>query len=244
MIAVLQWVALGVCLVCAAWRLPATIKGRNVGLFWAFLLLSVAVGLSLPSIYLPVDALLGGRNFANLAVRFALYAIFYILAAKLAAAYRSPVGVRLIRGPIGISALVLIAAGTLALFLLSDLPVSSTGLKGYTDQWSVSAYALAGRLYPAYAAACLLWPSAHAARAGARRIERISAGVICCSFTMVLLLTALQLTALRVFLLMDMLSYGSIVCMAAGLALVWISLRRTPQRNAFYGSAPQPLAGE
>ncbi|MDJ0358091.1 hypothetical protein [Paenarthrobacter sp. PH39-S1] len=239
MIAVLQWVALTLCLMCAAWRLPAAFKGRNAGLFWAFLLLSVAVGLSLPSIYLRADALLGGRNLANLAVRFALYAIFYILAAKLAGAYRAAHGQRLIRGPVGVSVLVLIAAGTLVLFLLSDLPVSSTGLAAYSDQPTVRAYALAGRLYPAYAAACLLRPSAHAALTAGRRIERVAAALICSSFAMVLALTALQVASLPVFLLIDLFAYGAIVCMAVGLALVWISLWSTGN-----GSACRPLARE
>ncbi|MDQ6752648.1 MAG: hypothetical protein M3017_04355, partial [Actinomycetota bacterium] len=77
MIAALQCLALGLCLASAIWRLPAALKGRNAGLFWVFVLLTLAVGLSLPTIYLPVDGVLGGRNFANLLLRFALYAIFY-----------------------------------------------------------------------------------------------------------------------------------------------------------------------
>ncbi|HEV7167057.1 MAG TPA: hypothetical protein VGN49_03715, partial [Micrococcaceae bacterium] len=185
MITVLQWVALGLCVACAAWRLPAAIRGRNASLFWAFLLIAIAVGLSLPAIYLPVDGLLGGRNFANLILRFALYAIFFILAAKIAAAYRSPRAQRLIRGPIGIAALLLICVGTVVPFLLSDLPVSSTGLAKYLDQVPVGFYIAAGRLYPAYAAACLIVPTAVASRSARTRLERAAAACICATFSMV-----------------------------------------------------------
>ncbi|MBG0739395.1 hypothetical protein IV500_08330 [Paeniglutamicibacter antarcticus] len=249
MIAVLQWVALGACLFCAAWRVPATLRGRNTGLFWAFVLLSVAVGLSLPEIYLVVDAGLGGRNIANLAIRFALYAIFYILAVKFAAAYRSASSARLIRGPVGISLLALISVATLVLFLLSDLPSTSVGLQSYSNQPSVQAYGLLGRLYPAYAAACLIRPTALAAvSAGAagRKTAATAAGLICSAFIMVLLLTAMQIAAAAVPLvsqLIALLSYTAIVCMALGLSFTWISLRMEQRRKSQGARAGGQLHG-
>ncbi len=231
MITVLQWVALGLCVACAAWRLPAAIRGRNASLFWAFLLIAIAVGLSLPAIYLPVDGLLGGRNFANLILRFALYAIFFILAAKIAAAYRSPRAHRLIRGPIGIAALLLICVATVVPFLLSDLPVSSTGLAGY-HQFTIELYVIAGRLYPAYAAACLIRPTARASRSAATWRAGTSAGLICAAFCMVVLLTLLQVATFRatapiggLLMFMNIISYGAIIFLAVGLALVWLSIR-------------------
>ncbi len=238
MIVVLQWVALGLCLICAGWRIPATLRGRNTGLFWAFALVAVAVGLSLPEIYLVVDAGLGGRNIANLAIRFALYAIFYILAVKFAAAYRSAGSARLIRGPFGMSVLALISVATLVLFLLSDLPITSVGLQSYSNQPSVQAYGLVGRLYPAYTAACLIRPTALAAMsawAAGRKTAATAAGLISTAFVMVLLLTALQLAAAEITLvsqLIALLSYTAIVCMALGLSLTWISLRMERRRKS------------
>ena len=243
MITVMQWVALGLCVACAAWRLPAAIRGRNASLFWAFLLIAVAVGLSLPAIYLPVDGLLGGRNFANLILRFALYAIFFILASKIAAAYRSPRAQRLIRGPIGISVLLVICVGTVVPFLLSDLPVSSTGLLDYGDQFTVSLYVVAGRLYPAYAAACLVRPTAKTARSARLRIERVAAGIICASFCQVVLLTVLQVAyfhreePMGFFTFMNIISYGAIICLAVGLALVWLSIRSQARKTPNSGLA-------
>lgn len=240
MIAVLQWVALGLCLASAIWRLPAAVKGRNAGVFWVFILLALAVGLSLPAIYLPVDGVLGGRNIANLLLRFALYAIFYILATKVAAAYRAPRSERLIRGPIGLGALIFVSVGTVVTFLLSDLPVSSAGLAGY-DQFTVSLYVVAGRLYPAYAAACLIWPTAQAVRSSGLRTERAAAGIICASFCMVVLLTVLQLATFRldapmaILTFMNLISYAAIIFLAVGLALIWISVR-TQRRRAARGA--------
>lgn len=182
---VLQWMALAVSLACAGWRLPAAVKGRNTSLFWMFVLLTVAVGLSIPAIYLTVDGWLGGVNVANLLIRFSLYAIFFILASKMAAAHRSRRSQWLIRGPVGLAALGLVAAATLVFFVISDLPVSNTGLAGYSEQWSVQGYAVAGRLYPAYAAAVLVGPTAAAARTAARAINRASAALLCLAFIMV-----------------------------------------------------------
>ncbi|MCY0906549.1 hypothetical protein [Arthrobacter sp. H14-L1] len=238
MIAVVQWVALGLCLFCAAWRVPATLRGRNAGLFWAFVLLAVAVGLSLPEIYLVVDSWLGGHNIANLAIRFALYAIFYILAVKFTAAYRSSGGARLVRGPLGMSVLALISAATVVLFLISDLPTTSVGLQSYNNQPTVQAYGLLGRLYPAYTAACLVRPTASAARSAwttGRKTAAIAAGLISAAFIMVLLLTALQLAATGitpVSELIALLSYTAIVCMALGLSLTWISLQMERRRKS------------
>ncbi len=238
MIAVLQWTALGLCLFCAAWRVPATLRGRNTGLFWALVLLAVAVGLSLPEIYQVVDAGLGGRNIANLAIRFALYAIFYILAVKFAAAYRSAGSAWLIRGPLGMTVLALISVATLLLFLISELPITSVGLQSYSKQPSVQAYGLLGRLYPAYASACLIRPTAMAATAAwttGRKTAATAAGLISTAFIMVLLLTVLQLTAAEiglVFELIAVLSYTAIVCLALGLSLTWISLLLERRRTS------------
>ncbi|MCU1572872.1 MAG: hypothetical protein JWO93_954 [Micrococcaceae bacterium] len=226
MIEMLQWLALAMCVFCAAWRLPAALRGRNPGLFGVFVLLVIAVGLSLPPIYLPVDAALGGRNLANLLVRFALYGIFFVLALKLAAAFRSPRAARVIRGPVGLTVLAVVCLATIVLFLLSDLPVSRAGLVGYLDQPSVRTYSLAGRLYPAFVAACMLVPAARTALTAPRPAERIAAGLIAASLGMVFLLTVLQLTMLPVGALIALLSYGSIVLLAAGLTVIWISVRR------------------
>ncbi|HSU70931.1 MAG TPA: hypothetical protein VLI70_05690 [Micrococcaceae bacterium] len=243
MITVMQWVALGLGVACAAWRLPAAIRGRNASLFWAFLLIAIAVGLSLPAIYLPVDGLLGGRNFANLILRFALYAIFFILASKIAAAYRSPRAERLIRGPIGISVLLVICVGTVVPFLLSDLPVSSTGLAKYLDQAPVGFYIAAGRLYPAYAAACLIVPTAIATRSSHLRLERVAAACICAAFSMVVLMTVVQLAFFHgygptpLLTIINLLSYGAIICLTVGLGLVWLSIRSQARKTRNSGLA-------
>ncbi|MFI5085262.1 MAG: hypothetical protein ACHP7K_04960 [Actinomycetales bacterium] len=226
MITVLQWLALAICVLCTLWRLPAARHGRNVSLCWCFGLCSIALGLSLPQIYLPVDAVLGGRNFANLVLRLIVYAIFFLLALKLAAAYRSPRAASLIRGPVGASVLSLFIAGTVALFLASDLPQSRTGLAGYQQgQETVRYYALLGRVYPAYVAACLLLPTWRAARSAATALNRTASATI---FTALLLVAAsapLLVLALPTTFPLALLTYLAVLLMALGLTLVWISAR-------------------
>ncbi|HEV7168386.1 MAG TPA: hypothetical protein VGN49_10505, partial [Micrococcaceae bacterium] len=145
--------------------------------------------------------------------------------------YRSPRAQRLIRGPIGIAVLLLVCVATVVPFLLSDLPVSSTGLAGY-HQFTIELYVIAGRLYPAYAAACLIRPTARASRSAATWRAGTSAGLICAAFCMVVLLTLLQVATFRatapiggLLMFMNIISYGAIIFLAVGLALVWLSIR-------------------
>ena len=75
----IQWLALALCVIFAATRLPDALRGKGRSIFAVLVLLCVAVGLSLAPIYLFVDGLLGGANIANLLIRFSLYAIMLLL---------------------------------------------------------------------------------------------------------------------------------------------------------------------
>ena len=231
MIAILEWTALGVCFACLLIRLPATIRGRNVSLFWCFALLTVAVGLSIPDIYVPIDGLLGGRNIANLVLRLCLYAIAFLLATKIAAAYQSRIGLRLIRGRIGMVVLGLNVLATFITFFTSDLPVSRTGLIDYADQSSVVAYALFGRLYPTYASVCLIWPTLNGGLVARRMLDKSAALLMCAGFTLVPIVAVLQLAGKGGGPAIHLLSYLAILCVAIGLALVWLSYARRPARR-------------
>jgi hypothetical protein len=231
MIAILEWTALAVCFVCLVLRLPATIKGRNVSLFWCFALLTVAVGLSIPDVYLPIDGLLGGRNIANLVLRLCLYAICFLLAVKIAAAYQSKVGLRLIRGRIGLLVLAVDVVGTIICFFMSDLPVSRTGLAGYSDQASVVAYTLFGRLYPTYAAAALIWPTFKGGVSARRILDKSAAWLMSLGFMLVPVVAILQLSGHGAGAAIHLASYTAILCVAIGLSLVWLSYARRPARR-------------
>jgi hypothetical protein len=228
MSALLQWLALLACLVGLAWRFPAMRQGRNRGLFWAFLMASISVALSIPAIYLPVDHALGGNNFANVILRLSLFSVFFLLATRIAAAYKSPLARKLIRGPVGLTVLVACSAGIWITYFLSDLHGSSTGLGGFFDQPSVVAYMWFGNAYLAYAAACLVVPTGRAAASARPALDRAAALCMCAGFTLVCSTAVVQITSLHKTSVMTFLSFGSVLFVATGLALVWVSFMRRP----------------
>lgn len=231
MSAILQWTALFVCIGCSVWRFPAMLKGRNRSLFWSFVAASMCVALSIPGVYLPVDALLGGNNFANVILRLSLFSIFFLISAKIAAAYESATAVKLVRGPIGIAVLIVCSTGIWITYFLSDLRGSSTGLEGFFDQPSVSYYMRFGFIYMAYVAACLVVPTAKAALSQRQVLDRVAASFMSLGFVLVCLTIPVQFSPLHDSSIMKIISFSSIICVAAGLAMVWISFLRRPARG-------------
>ncbi|MCC3274164.1 hypothetical protein MUK71_00645 [Arthrobacter zhangbolii] len=140
-------------------RLPQAIKGRNPLLFWALLMLTVAIALANSAIYLAVDNVLGGINIANLIIRFAMYGFVLILGLKASVAFRSPLAGKCIGGSIGLAVLGVLAVLMVVLFVLADMPSSSPGLRDYAQQLPVILYTALGRAYPAYVSACLIGPA-------------------------------------------------------------------------------------
>jgi hypothetical protein len=235
-----QWLALGLCVLFAAMRLPEAIRGRGRGIFAVLVLLCVAVALSLPPVYLAVDGLLGGANIANLIIRFSLYAIMLLLGIRGAAAFGSGRALRFIRGPVGMAALAVTVVATVILFMLSDLPTSSTGLRAYADQTTVHWYAHLGRLYPAYIAGCLIGPATAQVRDSATLgLHRVAAALMASAFVMVLAHAGLKLTGVRTGAADLVLPFGAIVLVTVGLTIFWLSRRRAARTRT-----PNFLAGE
>lgn len=224
----LQWIALATCLGCLVWRLPALFKGRNNSLFWAFAMTTACVALSIEMIYLPVDALLGGVNLANVFLRLSLFAVFFLLASKITAAYKSPLARSLIRGPVGLAVLAISSAGIWISYFLSDLQGSSAGLAGFIDQPSVYAYMWIGKTYPAYVAACLVVPTWRAAFSRRPALDRGAALSMSIGFGLVCLSTLAPLLPWEGHSFTEIFSFSSILFVAAGLALVWLSFLRRP----------------
>lgn len=231
MTAVLQWTSLAVCLGCTMFRLPALVQGRNRSLFWAFALVTLSVALSIPALYLPIDGALGGANAANVLLRLCLFATFFLLAAKVAAAYSAPRALALIRGPVGLAVLLVCSAGILATYLNSDVRGSSPGLSGYFGQPSVVAYMWIGKLYLAYVAACLIAPTGRAAFSRRPRLDRAAALSMCLGFSFVCAALVVQTSPWHQAAVMGVLSFGSVLLVAAGLAMVWVSYWRRPRKQ-------------
>ena len=120
---------------------------------------------------------------------------------------------------------------TFITFFMSDLPVSRTGLSGYSDQATVVAYALFGRIYPTYASICLIWPTLKGGIVARRILDKSAALLMCLGFTLVPVVAALQLVGNGGGPAIHLASYLAILCVAIGLSLVWLSYARRPARR-------------
>lgn len=230
----IQLAALGLSSLFALLRLPGALQGRNRGMFACMVLIALAMALSLPGFYDPVDALLGGRNLANLALRLALDAVFVILGVKAAAAFGARWSRKLIIGPVGLAVLGLTVGLTVYLFAASELPVSSAGLWAYADQQTVQWYASVGRLYPGYVAACVCIPAlAAAANPRLSVLHRTGAGFVGVGLAVVFVFSVLiELFVIGVFGLV--LPFSAVILVTLGLTIMWVShvrQRRRPPQN-------------
>ncbi len=181
---VIKYVVLGVVFVGLLIRLKPTIEGRSNSIFIALALMLLGVALSIESIYLVVDGALGGQNHANLVIRFVVFTVFLIFGVKMAKAFSAPWAGRLIVGPVGLVVLGACAVLAIVFFFISDLPQSSVGLHDYGSQESVQWYGRVGRIYPAFVAACLIWPAAScAASKSAAAFTRVAAAFLATAFS-------------------------------------------------------------
>ncbi|RJU02139.1 hypothetical protein D6T65_05915 [Arthrobacter frigidicola] len=229
----IQWAALLLCVLGALLRVPGVRRGRGRMIFAALVLMSIAVALSLPPIYLPVDGVLGGWNAANLVIRLSLYAVVVLLGLRMAAAFDAERVRALIVGPVGISVLLLTVAATLVLFALSDLSESSTGLARYHGQQTVERYADIGRLYPGYVSACLVVPAAAGSlHSGSRPAHRLACFLLAAGFFSVACFAVLELfQGLDLGVFEVVLPFGAILLVVSGLTLIWFSRRRGRPRQ-------------
>ncbi|MDN3481370.1 hypothetical protein QMA10_05465 [Arthrobacter sp. APC 3897] len=233
---ILQWIAFIVSVFFALLRLPGAVRGQNRGMFFALILLAASMGLSIPAIYLPVDSILGGVNVANLFIRYCLFAVLLILGVKTAAAFGAPRTHRMIAGPAGLAVLGTASAAVAVLFILSDLPESSTALAAYWDQDTVTAYGDISRLYQVYVVSCLIPPLFLCTADSARRPDiRLSAGLLALGLSVVFVHSLLILSVWNLQLVFwdRILPNFAVIVISMGLALIWNSRRvaktRSPQ---------------
>lgn len=217
----MQWAALVITAVGFVVRVPAAVRGRSRAMTVCLLLLTVAMALSLPNFYEPVDAFLGGGNVANLLLRFCLYVIFLILGSRMAVAFDAPRAGRLVVGPIGRWVFGVVGALTVLTFVLSDLPETRTGLVGYDYQFSVELYATLGRLYPGYVAACVAAAATSTvARPGYPGLARVAAGLIALGLLKVVLFVLLRLTPMELGDLNFYLPFCAVIAVTLGLMVI------------------------
>lgn len=228
MIAILQWTTLAVCALVAVARIPSALRGENRSIFGVFALSTLAILLSIDVSYRTIDAWLGSGNYTNLVLRFVVFATVLLAGYRIAKAFAAPKSVRLIVGPVGKTVLAVVGVATVTLFLLADTAGTVTGLRTLPARSPqnaalIESYAAAGRLYPSYVAACILPATFVAIRQRLPRAIRIGALLLTIAFTCMVIGSLYPLLPREAGHLEYIINYTSVLCLALGLALVWIS---------------------
>ena len=231
MIAFLQWTTLAVCGIVAVLRVPSALRGENRSLFGVFLLSTVAILLSIDVAYRAIDSWLGSENYTNLFLRFVVYGTVLLAGYRIAKAFDAQKSIRLITGRVGAVVLTAIGIATVALFLLADTAGSVTGLTTLPARSPENAaliewYAAAGRLYPSFVAACILPATFMAVRRRLPGAIRIGALLLTVAFTAMAFGSFFPLIPSEVGYVESIINYTSVLCLALGLACVWISRLR------------------
>lgn len=228
MIATLQWTTLAVCAIVAIARVPSALRGENRSIFGIFAMSTVAILLSIDVSYRSVDAWLGSENYTNLILRFVVYGTVLLAGYRIAKAFDAPKSIRLIVGPLGKTVLAVVGIATVILFLWADTAGTATGLSGLPARSPqnaafIESYAAAGRLYPSYVAACILPATFVAIGQQLPRTIRIGALLLTIAFTAMAFGTFFPLIPADVAYLQAIINYTAVLCLALGLALIWIS---------------------
>ena len=147
---------------------------------------------------------------------------------RIAKAFDAPKSIRLIVGPPGKTVLAVIGIATVILFLWADTAGTATGLSGLPARSPqnaalIESYAAAGRLYPAYVAACILPATFVAISQQLPRTIRIGAFLLTIAFAAMALGTFFPLIPSEVAYLQAVINYTAVLCLALGLAFIWIS---------------------
>jgi hypothetical protein len=228
MIAILQWTTLAVCALVAVLRVPSALRGENRSIFGIFAMSTVAILLSIDVSYRSVDAWLGSENYTNLILRFVVYGTVLLAGYRIAKAFDAPKSIRLIVGPLGKTVLAVVGIATVILFLWADTAGTATGLSGLRARSPqnaafIESYAAAGRLYPAYVAACILPATFVAIGQQLPRTIRIGAFLLTIAFAAMAFGTFFPVIPADVAYLQAIINYTAVLCLALGLALIWIS---------------------
>jgi len=231
MIAILQWTTLAVCALVAIFRIPSALRGENRSLFGVFLLLTVAILLGIDASYQTIDSWLGSENYANLFLRFVVYGTVLLAGYRIAKAFDAQRSIRLIIGPVGQGVLAVIGIATVVLFLFADTAGTDTGLRDLPARSPqnaalIESYAAAGRLYPSYIAACILPATFLAVSQRLPRAIRIGALLLTIAFAGMAFGTFFPLIPSEVGYVETVINFGSVLCLALGLAFVWLSSLR------------------
>ena len=243
MIEILQWTTLIACGVAAMSRIPNLARRKNGSIFYALLLLTLAILLSIRGPYMAIDTVLGGTNLANLLLRFIIFGAIFFLGLRIAAGFGDTRGIRLIRGSIGTAALALICTALLVCFALMDTSGSSAGLvdvaaKNHRNALLVEYYGAAGRAYPAYVCLAILPGMLRTVRSSLPALLRVSAALLAVGSIAIPLSLLFPFIPPELGLLRFIVNYTSILCFVLGLALIWVASSRAGRKHGPLSARP------
>ena len=250
MIAFLQWITLAVCGLLAAARVPSAVRGQNRSLFGIFVLMTFALALSIDAGYTALDSFLGGQNVANLILRFVIYGAVLLAGYKIVKGFENTHSLRLLLGPVGLAALATICIATAVPFLMANTAGTSVGLSTLPDQSGpnrqlIALYTAAGRLYPAYVAACLLPATIKVLRSRLPRLVRGGAALLTTGSAAMILLPISDLLPQRLAFIQYIISLTGVLGLMVGLSLIWLGrvAARRGSRNCPSLADAHPVPG-
>lgn len=250
MISALQWFVLAVCALITLLRMPAALRGENRSLFGIFLLVTVGMLLSIQWSYTLIDGFLGSNNYANLLLRYVVYATVLLAGYKIVKGFENTHSLRLLLGPVGLAALATICIATAVPFLMANTAGTSVGLSTLPDQSGpnrqlIALYTTAGRLYPAYVAACLLPATIKVLRSRLPRLVRGGAALLTTGSAAMILLPISDLLPQRLAFIQYIISLAGVLGLMVGLSLIWLGrvAARRGSRNCPPVADAQPVPG-
>lgn len=227
MISGLQWFVLAVCALLTVLRMPAALRGENRSLFGIFLLVTVGMLLSIQWSYALIDGFLGSNNYANLALRYVVYGTVLLAGYKIAKGFENATTLRLLLGPVGVAALAIICLATAVPFLMANTAGTSVGLSTLPDQSGpnrqlIALYTAAGRLYPAFVAACLLPATTKVLRSRLPALIRGGAALLTAGSAAMILLAISDLLPQHLAFIQYIISLTAVLGLVVGLSLIWL----------------------
>lgn len=239
MIAVLAWATLVICGITALARIPSALRGENRSLFFLFLLMTLAILLSMRAPYEAVDHILGGINIANVLLRFIIFAFILVLGFRVARGFGAADALRLITGRVGMAVLAFSSLVIVVVFLMMDTAGSSTGLVGLSGRSASNAvlvefYGAAGRLYPAYVTLALLPAMVRALASTLPVLVRAGAALLALGSIAITLTLLFPLNPPALGFVEFIINYTALLCLVLGLVLIWlgsITARRAARKK-------------
>jgi len=233
---ILQWTTLGVCALLAVFRIPSALRGENRLMFGIFLLMTLAILLSMEAPYVAVDQLLGGTNIANLVLRFVIFGVILLIGLRVARGFGAGRALSWIAGKPGVTALALACAAVIVTFLLMDTQGSSAGLKAIAAKDArnaalVEVYGAFGRLYPCYIAVVLLPTMIRTVRSRLPVLIRLAAVFLSVGAVGLVLSLSSPIIPPGMGFIRFIVNYTAVLCYVLGLAAVWADKIRAQARR-------------